>query len=190
MTWKECTNIKQEKKYQSWGLNWVIIGASILNKTEYLSRCANWFPEFENLKLSSASLKFKKILGATYALHGYSTWRHLFGRKANLPQARNATLTTFIFYSPFVTSVISGIFNMWLFFSGLVIKNCAKIKYFFIWISEYLHILLHREFCCDWRLSHPLWTYWCMYVLADWTVATFVLQVKIPHLQRTLLEFF
>lgn len=112
-----------------------------------------------------------------------------FGRKANLPQARNATLTTFIFYSPFVTSVISGIFNMWLFFSGLVIKNCAKIKYFFIWISEYLHILLHREFCCDWRLSHPLWTYWCMYVLADWTVATFVLQVKIPHLQRTLLEF-
>lgn len=94
----DLKGVYKKKKYQSWGLNWVIIGASILNKTEYLSRCANWFPEFENLKLSSASLKFKKILGGTYALHGYSTWRHLFFRReANLPQARNATLTTLYF---------------------------------------------------------------------------------------------
>lgn len=113
----DLKGVYKKKKYQSWGLNWVIIGASILNKTEYLSRCANWFPEFENLKLSSASLKFKKILGGTYALHGYYTWRHLFlDVKRTSHKLEMLHLLPFIFYSPFVTSGFSGIFNMWLFF--------------------------------------------------------------------------
>lgn len=166
MTWKECTNIKQGKKYQSWGLNWVIIGASILNKTEYLSRCANWFPEFENLKLSSASLKFKKILGGTYALHGYSTWRHLFWTWSEPPTSQKCYTNYPLFFTLHLwLPVLAAYLICDYFFSGLVIKNCAKVISLFefqnVWISFYM-----ERFCCHRRLSHPLWTCWCMYVLA------------------------